>query len=102
MAITRTYEYVDNPVNFLKLHEKIGSTKLAELFGFSPSHIQNLVSSHRKVRKYMEFACEQYLENKIKKANEEKIYIFLANQNSENLKTLTTVAKAMGIDIQSL
>lgn len=99
---TAQYEYSNNPVHFKQLYEEIGKEKLSELLGYIPNTLTQMYKDIRPVRKMIEFACEQYIENQFKKSDKDTIFIFVCKEDSESFKTLNSVAKAVGIEITSL
>ena len=93
------YEYADNPVYFRQLYDDLGKHQLADLLGYTVTSLASMYSGSKQVRKFVEFACQQYIENQDKRENEERIYFFVSKLDSEAFKTLSSVAKAVGIKI---
>lgn len=96
------YEYVDDPVNFKALCKLIGMKEVAELLGYVPNSIAQMYDGRRKVRKFVEFAAEQYLLNQEKRASGDKLYIFTASPTSQQFNAIEAVADAVGIKITQL
>lgn len=96
------FEYAENPVCFKQLYEELGSAKLGEMLGYTPNTLSQMYRGVRKTRQFIEFACEQYIDNQIKKDREDQIFFFIAKKDSSAFVALKTVADAVGISIQNI
>ena len=96
------FEYADNPVCFKQLYEELGSAKLGEMLGYTPNSLSQMYRGVRKTRQFIEFACEQYINNQLKKDREDHIFFFIAKKDSSDFQALKTVADAVGIPIQNI
>jgi len=96
------FEYADDPVNFKAMCKLVGMKEVAELLGYVPNSIAQMYDGRRKVRKFVEFAAEQYLLNQNQKASGDKLYIFTASPTSQQFNAIEAVADAVGIKITQL
>ena len=96
------FEYADDPVCFKQLYEDLGSAKLGEMLGYTPNTLSQMYRGVRKTRQFIEFACEQYIDNQLKKDREDHIFFFIAKKDSSAFVAVKTVADAVGISIQNI
>lgn len=101
-AYTSTIEYAEDPVYFKQLFDSMGQETLADMLGYSTNHIRMMYDGRRQVRKFVEFACEQYIENNSKQENKEKIFFFTASKDSPEYIAISSVASALGVTISAL
>ena len=96
------FEYADDPVCFKQLYEDLGSAKLGEMLGYTPNTLSQMYRGVRKTRQFIEFACEQYIDNQLKKDREDHIFFFIAKKDSSAFMAVKTIADAVGITIQNI
>lgn len=96
------YDYAEDPYYFKQVVDKLGVIAASEMMGYSDNSIRQMADGRRQVRRFVEFACEQYIESNNKKASEEKLYVFISKPDSQAFNTLKAVADAVGITFQSL
>ena len=96
------YEYADDPEYFRLYIDTVGYDKAVEELGYKKNSLMQMYDGRAKVRQLIEFACQQYIENKEKKTSSETIFFFSARDGSDKLAAIKTVAQALGVTIQKL
>jgi hypothetical protein len=96
------YEYADDPEYFKQMVEQLGVNAVGEMMGYASNSVRQMADGRRKVRQFVEFAAQQYIENQEKTESRDSIFIFTCSKSSKEYLTIKAVADAMGVKIETL
>lgn len=91
-----------DPIYLNKMIELIGINETADILGFNPSSLRQMINSNKNVRKVTEQAAKFWYENQNKQEQKHNIYMMYLCPQSPQFKAISALAEAMDVKITML